>query len=108
MGKLTKEESIEQIRKALVSAMRVGDRLVLNCGKYVVDFMKDFHCPINLPIKTMFNFTEWRKDEVYKRIVREEEDVDTFGNKRCYFMNENFCIVILCDVRDMREGDGSD
>lgn len=81
--------------------MRIGDRLVLNCGKYIVDFLKDFDCPENLPIKTIFNFTEWRKDEVYKKIVREDEDVDIFGNKKCFFMHENFCIVVLCDVKDM-------
>jgi len=32
MGKITKDEAIETLRKALVYSMRIGDRLVLNCG----------------------------------------------------------------------------
>ena len=101
LGRITRDEAIEQVRKALVYAMRIGDRLVLNCGKYIIDYKNDFHCPVNFPTNLIFDFNEWRKDEIYKRIVRPEEDVDLIGNKKCYFMNDNFTLIILCDVRDM-------
>jgi hypothetical protein len=98
MGKLTKDEAIETLRKALVYAMRIGDRLVLNCGKYNMNFLTDWTDPVNFPTQLIFDFDEWRKDEVYKRIVRPEEDHDLLGNKKCYFMNDNFDIIILRDI----------
>lgn len=82
--------------------MRIGDRLVLNCGKYMIDFRNDFTDPVNFPCDLIFNFDEWRKEENYKRVVRPEEDVDLIGNKKCYFMNDNFDIIILQDVKDVK------
>ena len=93
------------MRKALVYAMRIGDRLVLHCGRYQVDFRSDFNDPINFPTDLIFNFDEWRKDEIYKRIVRPEEDVDLIGNKKCYFMNDNFDSIIVYDIQNVREGE---
>lgn len=103
LGRITKDEAIEQLRKALVYSMRIGDRLVLNCGKYAIDFRNDFNDPVNFPTDLIFNFEEWRKDENYKKIVRPEEDVDLLGNKKCYFMNDNFDIIILHDIQGMTE-----
>lgn len=82
-------------------SMRAGDRLVLNCGKLDIDFRTTFNDPVNFPTDVIFNFTEWRKEENYKKIVRMEEDVDLLGNKKCYYMNDNFEIIIVHDVRDL-------
>jgi hypothetical protein len=61
---------------------------------------------VNFPTSLIFDFDEWRKDEVYKRIVRPEEDHDLLGNKKCYFMNENFDLIILRDITaDTKEAD---
>ena len=54
--------------------MRKGDRYVLNCGRTNINFLKEFNDPVNFPIELIFNFDEWRKEEVYKKIVRPEED----------------------------------
>lgn len=98
MGKITKDEAIDTVRKALVYAMRIGDRFVLHCGKNTINFKTEFNDPENFPIDLIFNFDEWRKDDVYKRIVRPEEDVDLLGNKKCYFMNDNFTLIIVKDI----------
>ena len=106
LGKITKDEAIEQLRRAIVYSMRIGDRFVLNCGKLNIDLKMNFDDPVNFPIDLIFDFEEWRKDDVYKRIVRQEEDVDLMGNKKCYWMNETFDIIILRDVtRDKAETD---
>ena len=106
MGKLTRDEAIETMRKALVYCMRIGDRLVLNCGKYNLNFVSEWADPVNFPTQLIFDFDEWRKDEVYKRIVRPEEDHDLLGNKKCYFMNENFDLIILRDITaDTKDAD---
>jgi len=98
MAKITKDEAIEQLRRAIVYSMRIGDRLVLNCGKYNINFRSDFNDPLNFPIDLIFDFDEWRKDEVYKRIVRPEEDHDLLGNKKCYYINDSFDLIILRDI----------
>jgi len=63
-----------------------------------MNFITDWTDPVNFPTNLIFDFEEWRKDEVYKRIVRTEEDHDLIGNKKCYFMNDNFDIVLLRDI----------
>ena len=105
LGKITKDEAIETLRKALVYAMRLGERLVLYCGRYAVDFKTEFNDPVNFPTELVFNFTEWRKEENYKRIVRDEEDKDLMGNMKCYVMNDSFGIVIVQDIQDVTEAD---
>ncbi len=98
LGRITKDEAIETLRKALVYSMRIGDRFVINCGKYSIDFRNQYNDPVNFPTDLIFNFDEWRKEENYKKIVRPEEDVDLIGNKKCYFMNDNFDLIILYDI----------
>lgn len=101
IGRSTKEEAIEQIRKGLVYSMRCGDRLVLYVGNIAPDFKNNITSDDrNFPAKTVFNFTEWRKEENYKKIVREAEDVDLMGNKKMYWMNEKFNLVILAEDED--------
>lgn len=69
--------------------------MVLYCGRYAIDFKTEFNDPVNFPTELVFNFTEWRKEENYKRIVRDEEDKDLMGNMKCYVMNDSFGIVIV-------------
>lgn len=98
LGRITKAEAIEEMRKSLVYAMRVGDRFVLNCGKYSIDFITYFTDPANFPTDLIFNYHEWRKEDNYKKVVRTSEDVDILGNLKCYLMHDEFDIVIVHDV----------
>lgn len=99
LGRNSKEEAVEQIRKSLVYCMRAGERLVLQCGKGVVDFREKFGGDV-LQWDTIFNFKEWRKEENYKKIVKAEEDHDLMGNKKCYLMNNDFDIIVLSENED--------
>ena len=96
IGKYTKEEALEQIRRGLVYSMRSGDRLVLFCGNIAPDFKKEMTSDAaNFPAEVVFNFNEWRKEENYKKIVRDEEDHDLMGNKKMFWMSEKFDLIIL-------------
>eukprot|EP00347_Sterkiella_histriomuscorum_P002379 403368382 len=96
IGKYTKDEAIEQIRKGLVYAMRTGDRLVLYCGNIAPDFKEGLSSDAqNFPSELVFNFAEWRKEANYKKIVREDEDHDLMGNKKCFWMNDKFNLIVL-------------
>lgn len=88
IGKVTKEEAIEPIRKGLVHCMRSGDTLVLYLGNISPDFKTVFTSDeTNFPAETVFNVKEWLKEEVYKKIVREDEDRDLMGNKNMFWMH---------------------
>jgi len=96
IGKKTKADAIEEIRKLLVATMRTGDRLVLQCGKLAIDFLNNFDGGADtLPWATIFNFNEWRKESNYMKIVRAEENHDLMMNKNCFEMNDKFDIVVL-------------
>ena len=57
-------------------SMRMGDRYVLNCGKLNFHLKAIFNDPVNFPIDMIFDYEEGRKNANYKKIVREDEDVD--------------------------------
>ena len=101
IGKASKADALEQIRKGLVYSMRAGDRLVLYVGNIAPDFKTGLTADeATFPAATVFDFTEWRKEEHYKRVVREAEDVDLMGNKKMFWMNEKFNLVILAEYED--------
>eukprot|EP00350_Pseudokeronopsis_sp_OXSARD2_P009890 CAMPEP_0170547996 /NCGR_PEP_ID=MMETSP0211-20121228/6316_1 /TAXON_ID=311385 /ORGANISM="Pseudokeronopsis sp., Strain OXSARD2" /LENGTH=94 /DNA_ID=CAMNT_0010853273 /DNA_START=115 /DNA_END=396 /DNA_ORIENTATION=+ len=80
--------------------MKTGDALVLHVDKLNPDFKKEFNLEESFPGDKIFNFGEWRRKEMYKTIVKEDEDVDVFGNKGWMEMKEEFTIVILCAAGD--------
>lgn len=70
-------------------------------GNIAPDFHKQFKSDdTNLPSDVIFNFSEWRKEAHYKKIVRPEEDHDLMGNKNCFWMNDKFNIVVLQNDED--------
>ena len=104
LGKITKADAIETLRKALVHCMRCGDRLVLQCGRLAIDFKETFDGgPDNFPVDMIFNFKEWRKEENYKKVVRPDEDHDLMMNKKCYYINKDFDIIVLQENEDDEE-----
>ena len=75
--------------------MRSGDTLVLHSSKIVPDYKEKFYDKKTFPSDKIFDFQEWRKKENYKSILTEDEDVDNFGNKGFFDMNDDFTIVML-------------
>ena len=103
LGRTTRDEAVETLRKSLVYCMRAGERLVLDCGNIAVDFKGLFDTPGSFPVDQLFNFKEWRKEENYMKVVRDDENHDLMGNKKCYMMNDSFHIVILQNNEDDQE-----
>ena len=68
---------------------------MLYCGSISPDFKSALNDPVNFPTDKIFDINEWKKEENYKKIVREDEDHDLMGNKKCYWMNEKFDLIIL-------------
>ena len=62
-----------------------------------IDFVSNFDGGADtLPIASVFDFKEWRKEANHKKIVRPEEDHDLLNNKGQYEMTpERFNIIVL-------------
>ena len=104
LGRETRADVIETLRMTLVGCMKTGKNMVLYLGRVPVDFLSELDGgPGNLPWGTIFQFEKWRREENFKSIVRPYENVDAFGNKGAYYMQDLFTISILMDIDDEEE-----
>ena len=85
---------VEGWRKLFVAAMKIGTTCVLNIDKTAPDFMTKFNGEM-FPVPKIFQKEEITKKEVYLTMVKEEENVDTFGNKGWFEQKENFKVAVL-------------
>ena len=74
--------------------MRCGDNFVINLEEMNCDFKGQWTDPNIFPAE-IFDWNEWRKEENYMRIVKDEENHDLMGNKKLYSMHPDFTMVIL-------------
>jgi hypothetical protein len=70
--------------------MRTGDVFVINLDKWLPDFNTHFTNQEIFPSSLVLNCSQWQMEENYMRIVREEENFDLLGNRKCYYMHEKF------------------
>lgn len=50
LGEKTKEEALEVVRRGIVYSMRIGDNFVINTGKLLIDWQKDWTDPALFPL----------------------------------------------------------
>ena len=66
LGMTTKEDILEQLRKALVGAMKNGNLLVIDVGKLVPDFFNDFTGANDIfNPHIVFDFEKFRERDVH-------------------------------------------
>ena len=99
VGKKTKEEAIEFIRKGVVYAMRLGDTICLNLDNLVPDFKTEWTDEDELPMDEICDFEHWRKEENYIKIVKPNENHDLLQNKNMFTMKEDFSVCFLSVYR---------
>ena len=104
-GERTLEDVKEKIRSSLMYAMKSGDTLVFFMDKLMGKF-GDYYDEKFLP-KEIFNPSEIKNPDIYKKILKEEEDVDAFGNKGGFEMRDTFKVVVL-STRNPEDEDNSD
>ena len=86
IGQKDKEDGLEELRSALVTAMRLGDTFVINCENLNPDFKTDWQDEDIFPIDEIVEFEAWRTDQKYLKVVKKEENRDLLGNKNMYVM----------------------
>ena len=99
MGKKSKDEAMETIRTGLVYCMRKGETFVVNVDKLTPDFKTEWQDQENLPMDLICDFDEFREDENYKKLVKEDEDEDMYGGKG-FFMQDTFTMVFLATYQN--------
>ena len=102
LGEKTKEEALEVVRRGIVYSMRIGDNFVINTGKLLIDWDKEWTDPALFPIE-IFNREEWREKENFIKIVREEENVGLEGEKNAYDMRDKWNLVLLAQYTSDEE-----
>lgn len=78
LGEKTKEEALEVLRRGIVYSMRIGDNFVINTGKLLIEWEKEWTNSALFPIE-VFNREEWREREQFIKIVKDEENVGLEG-----------------------------
>ena len=91
-------EACGKLRHSLVHCMRCGDRLVINLGDMAPDF-KEVHNfpPDHWPSHELFDFSKWRSDDNYMKVVHADENHDVDKNPDRYYMHDNFLLIILAN-----------
>ena len=102
MGAKTVDELKEELRKAFYFAMKSGDTLCFYSDKLIGRFNEYFDEEY-LP-EEIFEPEKIKDKELYKKILREGEDVDSFGNKGWFEMKEDFKVCMIVE----REPDAED
>ena len=95
---MKKEEVIEGLRKNLVGCMLHGKPMIINVETLRPNFNLDFTC-LEFPPE-IFNYSEWRKEANFLKVVHDDENVSMMGDKGNFYMNENFTIVLLAKYKD--------
>ena len=72
VGRQTKEEALEELRKAFVNAMRIGDTLAIDLGDLDVNF-QEYSSENMFPVAKILDFFNARKLDNYVKWVKPEE-----------------------------------
>ena len=95
LGLKEKVDSMEELRRGLVNAMRLGGNLAINLDKLLdVNFAEEWTMDTYFPLM-VFNYEDWRQDDNYMSVVRPEEN-HGFQDEPHFSMHEKFNMVILC------------
>jgi hypothetical protein len=86
---------MEELRKGLVNAMRLGGNLAINLDKLQdVNFQDEWTMETYFPMM-VFNYDDWREEDNYMTVVRPEEN-HGFHEEPNFSMHDKFNIVFLC------------
>ena len=95
-GNKTKEQVVEVIREGIMWAAKVGDTLAVNMDSFNPDFKTEWNFPEEkFDTHLLFNSKEFRENENFKKMLKENEDVDNDGNKGYYFIKPDYQLALI-------------
>ncbi|KAL4446163.1 hypothetical protein ABPG74_021702 [Tetrahymena malaccensis] len=97
-----REKSVESARKQVVFSLKAGGTLVFFVDSMLVDLQNFFKESQFFSPSQLFVPEEVQKDTYYvQKLLKDEENVDGFGNKGGYYPKKEFAAVILSKTNDM-------
>ncbi|EAS04093.1 hypothetical protein TTHERM_00532150 (macronuclear) [Tetrahymena thermophila SB210] len=97
-----REKSVETARKQVVYSLKAGGTLVFFVDSMLVDLPNFFKEAQFFSPSQLFVPEEVQKDTYYvQKLLKEEENVDGFGNKGGYYPKKEFAATILSKTSDM-------
>ena len=102
MGAQTLDGLKEELRKAFYYAMKNGETLCFHSDKLIGRFNE--YCDEEYLPEEIFEPEKIVDKTIYKKILREGEDVDQFGNKGWFEMRDGFNVCMIVQ----REPDAED
>lgn len=103
MGKKSDEEVKERFRKMIINTMKTGDNLAIFVDMSIPDFKTDYYDPKYVH-PDIFDQAVMEKKENYGSMLREDEDVDGFGNKNGFYKKDDWIISIVTRASVEDEG----
>ena len=101
LQQFTKDHVLEELRKAAVAAMKNGNLLVIDVGNLTPDFINDFTgADSDFNSHLVFDWDAIRDRNNHIKMVREEENMDIFGDKGNFACKPTFNVMILAKFRD--------
>ena len=97
---MEKEDIFEELRRKLVYSMKVGSVFCIHLDKMEPDFHNEWTDSAVFPLDQICDFDEWREDEKYMKIVKEEDkktEADTLVEK--YQMKDSHSIAFLAKYK---------
>ena len=96
----TIQQSAENLRKEFVNDMAWGKMLIINMA--MMNARPEYYRHETFPLEACFNSNSFldRKTKAYKKLLREEEDVDKFGTKGCFHMTDGFGLGFITNISD--------
>ena len=93
MGAATLEDLREEIRRQFYFAMKNGETLAFYSDKLIGRFNEYFD-EKSIP-EEIFDPKQITDENIYKKILKEDEDVDNFGNKGYFSMKDEFKVCMI-------------
>ena len=103
-GNKSVADACEVLRTSVIGGMRNGTCVALNMDNYMPDFKNEYNKPDGCELwdtDVVFDFSTFRADEeIYKKIMKKEEDVDMMGNKWCFSIMKDFQMCLLYSYKN--------
>ena len=80
MGAADVSSIVDKWRADFVSSMKYGDTCVFHMDKVAPDFLGKYNSDM-FPVPTIFCKEDITRDEIYKKMLKPEENVERFGSK---------------------------
>ena len=94
----TPADAVEALRDAFIKAARQGSHLCVNLDTTAPDFNTVYTSETGFAPQIAFNRNEWRKEEVHKSVLKEDEHYSQATNR--YFMMPEHTMTIRSTAPD--------